>query len=231
MNDVTELKKRVGTAAANQIESGMRVGLGTGSTAVWMVRRLGERLQNGDLTDVIGVPTSERTANDAAELSIPLGTLEDFPALDLTIDGADEIDPQLNLIKGGGGALLREKIVAQASKQFIIVADGSKLVDRLGTTFKLPVEVIPFGHGSQLSFLESLGAQPALRVQEDGEPFLTDSLNYIYDCTFRDGIADAIDVAARLSARAGIVEHGLFLGMATMAIVSTADGVQVMPRP
>ncbi len=231
MNDVTELKQRVGTAAANRIESGMRVGLGTGSTAVWMVRRLGERLQNGDLTDVIGVPTSKRTANDAAAVGIPLGTLEDHPALDLTIDGADEIDPQLNLIKGGGGALLREKIVAQASQQFIIVADDSKLVERLGTTFKLPIEVIPFGHGSQLAFLASLGAQPALRLQETGEPYLTDSHNYVYDCTFPDGIADVTNMAARLSARAGIVEHGLFLEMATMAIVSTADGIQTLPRP
>ncbi len=228
MNDVTELKKRVGEAAAARIESGMRVGLGTGSTAVWMVRRLGERLRDGDLTDIVGVPTSERTAQEAASLGIPLATLEDYPTLNLTIDGADEIDPQLNLVKGGGGALLREKIVAQASEQFIIVADDRKLVDRLGTTFKLPVEVVAFGHGSQLTFFEGLGAQPALRLNDDGQPFLTDSNNYIYDCTFANGITDLMATAARLSERAGIVDHGLFLGMATLAIVSTADGVAVL---
>lgn len=232
MDSVTALKKRVGEAAADEIESGMVVGLGTGSTAVWMVRRLAERLQAGDVHDVVGVPTSKRTEEEAQSLDIPLTTLEEAPALDLTIDGADEIDPQLNLVKGGGGALLREKIVAQASKRLLIVADESKRVDRLGSTFKLPVEVILFGRDSQRRFLEGLGAQVAMRLQEDGTPYLTDSGNYIYDCDFTPGgIADADQLAAQLMARAGIVEHGLFLGMAQSAIVATANDVVRLHAP
>ncbi|MEL6271962.1 MAG: ribose-5-phosphate isomerase RpiA, partial [Chloroflexota bacterium] len=227
MDRVTELKKQVGEAAAAEIKSNMAVGLGSGSTAIWMVRRLGEMLQNGEVENVIGLPSSERTAKEARRLNIPLTTLSENPILDLAIDGADEIDPALNLIKGGGGALLREKIVAQASKRFIIVADDRKLVDKLGSTFKLPVEVIPFGHSSQRDFLQSLGAQVTLRTTEGGDPFTTDSGNYIYDCDFGP-IDDVPAMARRIVDRAGVVEHGFFIGMAERAIVASADGIQTV---
>lgn len=228
MSDILQLKKWAGEEAANLVESGMVLGLGTGTTAVWMVRRLGERLQSGAIKNIVGVPTSERTAEAAREANVPLTTLGDHPEIDITIDGADEIDPNLDLIKGGGGALLREKIVAQASKRFIVVADGGKLVKQLGTTFKLPVEVLPFGHLSQRRFLESLGASVVLRGQDD-EVYHTDSGNYIYDCEF-GGIGDAAALAHHIINRAGIVEHGLFLGMASEAIIATNEGIQHIKR-
>ncbi|MEM6285359.1 MAG: ribose-5-phosphate isomerase RpiA [Chloroflexota bacterium] len=228
MDRVTELKKQVGEAAAAEIKSGMVVGLGTGSTAVWMVRRLGAMLQNGEVEHIVGIPTSERTAEEAQKLNIPLTTLAENPVLDLTIDGADEIDPALNLIKGGGGALLREKIVAQASKRLIVVADDRKLVDKLGSTFKLPVEVIPFGHSSQRAYLENLGAQVMLRMQDDA-PFTTDSGNYIYDCDFGP-VDDVHGMARKIADRAGVVEHGFFIGMASMAIVASEDGIRTVTR-
>lgn len=224
---MTDAHKRMAGeyAADNLVQSGMVVGLGTGTTAVWLVRRIAERLDAGELHDIVGVPTSTGTEAEARRLGIPLGTLETHPAIDITIDGADEIDPQLNLVKGGGGALLREKIVAQASTRMVVVAGAAKLVNKLGTTFKLPVEVTPFGHTAQKTFLASLADEVTLR-SVDGEPFVTDNGNYIYDCHFADGIDDVAVLAETLIHRVGVVEHGLFVDIAEMAIVGDADGIR-----
>ena len=181
-NQRDELKRLAAEAAVQQVRSGMVVGLGFGSTAIHALRAIGEKVQLGELEDVQGVPTAESIARAAVDVGISLTTLEDHPVIDLTIDGADEVDPELNLIKGGGGALLREKIVAQASRRLVIVVDDSKLSDRLGSQFRLPVEVLSFGWGSQTEFLVDLGAEVHMRQQADGSPYQTDSGNYILDC-------------------------------------------------
>jgi ribose 5-phosphate isomerase A len=219
-----ELRKRAAERAVELIEPGMVVGLGHGSTAILAVQRIAELLKEGKLSDVIGVPCSSQVEEAARNLGIPLTTLEEHPGIDLTIDGADEVDGNLDLIKGGGGALLREKIVAQASRREVIVVDESKLSPALGTHRALPVEVIPFGWQSQALYLESLGATVILRKDNNEKTFVTDQNNLILDCGFGpianpDGLADA------LNARTGIVEHGLFLGLATDLIVAHAEGV------
>jgi ribose 5-phosphate isomerase A len=224
-----DLKRSAAETAVLQVRSGMVIGLGFGSTAIFALRRIGEMIQSGELRDVVGIPTAESIARDAVAAGIPLTTLEDHPKIDLTIDGADEVDPDLNLIKGGGGALLREKIVAQASQQLIIVVDSSKLSERLGANFKLPVEVLPFGWGSQAKFLEEQGAEVERRRSQEGTQFLTDSGNFILDCDFGE-IQDAFALAKRLEQRAGIVEHGLFLDLADEVIIARADGVQSIRR-
>lgn len=217
-------KQRAAEAAMEYVRDGMIIGLGTGSTADFFLQALAAALRTGRLRDIRGVPTSRQSEDRAIELGIPL--IEPAPAHtpDVTIDGADEIDPQLNLIKGLGGALLREKIVAQSSKQLIIIADAGKRVAQLGTKAPLPVEVVKFGHDLQASFLESLGCQPAIRRGADGNPFVTDNGHYIYDCRF-PAITDPAQLAHTLGSRAGIVETGLFIGMATIALV--ADDQQV----
>jgi ribose 5-phosphate isomerase A len=223
-------KKQAGERAAALITSGMVVGLGTGSTAIFATRRLGELLASGALSNVVGFPTSRSTAQEAANLSIPLLS-DDLPrAIDLTIDGADEVDPALNLIKGGGGALFREKIVAQASRRVVIVVDESKLSAALGTKHVLPVEVSRFGWQSQLRFLEALGGKPAVRKTPEGRPYETDQGNWILDCAFAP-IADPMDLASRLAARAGIIEHGLFCGIASQVIVAGESGIRELSRP
>lgn len=224
------LKRKAGEAAVNFVQSGMVVGLGTGSTAIWAVRRLAELLDRGELTDILAVPTSTATATEARELGIPLTDLEAHPHVDLTIDGADEVDPDFNLIKGGGGALLREKIVAQASRRLVITVDESKLSSQLGEQWAVPVEVIPFGWKSQQQFLEDLGAVACLRTRADGEVFATDQQNYILDCRFGP-IHNADELAGRLKGRTGVVEHGLFLRMATDLIVSGSKGVRLLTGP
>ncbi len=218
------LKQKAGDAAVYFVASDMIVGLGTGSTTVWAVRRLAELLDRGKLTGILGIPTSLATATEARQLNIPLTTLENHPQVDLTIDGADEVDPDFNLIKGGGGALLHEKIVAQASRRLIIAVDESKLSSRLGEQWAVPVEVIPFGWKSQQRFLEDLGATVCLRTGADETVFMTDQQNYILDCRF-EPIHDAIQLAEQLKGRTGIVEHGLFLKMATDLIVAGSKGV------
>lgn len=220
------LKRHAAERAAEFVESGMILGLGSGSTVYYALRRLGERISQGELRDVVGVPTSQVTARQARDFGIPLTSLEDHPRLDLTIDGADEVDPDLNLIKGLGGALLWEKIVATASRQLIIIVDGSKLVDQLGTRAPLPVEVVPFGWRLQMAYLEALGATPTLRRTADGEPYLTDGGHYIIDGKFA-GIDDPYTLATTLNVQPGIVENGLFLDMADMIIVGTPEGVDV----
>jgi ribose 5-phosphate isomerase A len=201
----------------------MRVGLGTGSTAVWAVRRLGGLLGDGTLTDVAGVPTSDASAREATDCGIQLTTLDDHPRLDLTVDGADEVSPTLDLVKGGGGAHLREKIVAQASERLVIVVDEAKLVPALGTGFAVPVEVVPMARHPERVFLESLGARVTQRSALDGTPFVTDEGNWILDADLGP-IADPAALLDRLRERAGVVEVGLFLGMASVVLVATPDG-------
>ncbi|MFY9550231.1 MAG: ribose-5-phosphate isomerase RpiA [Thermoanaerobaculia bacterium] len=226
---IAQWKREAAERAAAQIDSGMIVGLGTGSTAIFATRRLGELLKSGALRDVTGVPTSRATAEEARALGIPLLS-EDLPRdIDLTIDGADEVDAALNLIKGGGGALFREKIIAQASRRVIIVVDESKLSPALGTKHSLPVEVARFGWKSQERFLASLGTKPLVRQSTGGRPYETDQGNWIFDCAFGP-IADPAALAAKLAARAGLVEHGLFCGLASEVIVAGENGVREMAR-
>ena len=223
--DVIQLKRQAAEQAVQYVESGMVVGLGEGSTAVFAVRRIAQLLREGKLRDILGVPCSCKVEVQARALGIPLTTLEEHPVIDLTIDGADEVDPDLNMIKGGGGALLREKIVAQASCREIIAVDESKFSPALGTHWPVPVEVVAFGWRTQTGFLESLGAEPVLRLMNDGAPFKTDQGNLILDCHFGP-IPDPAQLAARLRERAGIVEHGLFLGLATEVVVASGEGIQ-----
>jgi ribose 5-phosphate isomerase A len=222
-------KTEAARAAAALVASGMKVGLGTGSTAIIATRRIGEALRTGELRGIVAFATSRATWEEAVRLGIPLLPDELPVDLDLTIDGADEVDPELNLIKGGGGALLREKIVAQASRRVVIVVDGSKPSPRLGSHWPVPIEVIRFGWRSQLRYLESLGATCRVRQAADGSEFVTDSGNMILDANFGP-IADARRLAAELGARAGIVEHGLFIDLATDLIVAGADGIRRSSR-
>jgi ribose 5-phosphate isomerase A len=230
-SDPSELgKAAAGKQAAEAVSPGMRLGLGTGSTVAHFLEALGKRFQNGELPGIIGVPTSIRTENHATELGIPLTTLESVECLDLTVDGADEVDPHLDLIKGLGGALLREKMVAQATRRLIIIADESKIVEKLGTRSPLPIEVVPFGWRSHLPFFEELGGSPVLRENQDGTPFCTDNGNYILDCRFSQGIHDPTALETALTQRAGIVESGLFLGMAQEVLVGGVGDVRSISR-
>jgi len=223
------LKKEAAEYAVRYVTSGMTVGLGTGSTAIFAIRHIGAMLKSGELKGIVGFATSKASWDAAVELNIPMLT-EDLPkGIDVTIDGADEVDPQLNLIKGGGGALLREKLVAQATKREIIVVDESKLSQRLGTLHVLPIEVLPFGWRSQARFLESLGAKYVVRQTADGREYHTDQGNLILDCDFGP-IADSTRLARALEARAGIVEHGLFLDLTHNVVVAGAAGVRELTR-
>ena len=229
MNKQDELKQKAAHRAVELIQSDMVVGLGTGSTTAFAVIRIGERIKSGDLENIVGIPTSIRTEKLAAEWGIPLCGLDDQPVIDVTIDGADEVDPDLNLIKGGGGALLREKVVAQASRKNIIIVDESKLSPRLGAHWALPVEVIPFAAKSAENFLKSQGAAVTLRLDNRRQPYQTDQNNFILDANFGE-MADPNAVAASLNERAGIVEHGLFLGLASDVIVAAEDGIRHLKR-
>jgi ribose 5-phosphate isomerase A len=222
----TLAKREAGFAAVDEyVRSGMRLGLGTGSTAVWAIRRVGELVSTGALSDVVAVPTSDASAAEAQSLGIALTTLDDHPRLDLTIDGADEVAPNLDLIKGGGGAHLREKIVAQASDRLVIVVDEAKLVPALGTSFAVPVEVITMATRPEHDFLTGLGATVTLRTTAAGEPFVTDEGNRILDAAFGP-IDDPAALLDRLQDRAGIVEVGLFLGLTTAVLVAGPGGVR-----
>jgi ribose 5-phosphate isomerase A len=227
--DLPRYNRQAAEEAVGFIESGMVVGLGHGSTAVFAVRRIAEFLKTGRLKEIVGVPCSAQVEAAARQLGIPLTTLEEHPIIDITIDGADEVDPQLDLIKGAGGALLREKIVAQASCREIIVVDESKLVPVLGARKALPVEIVPFGWRTQVEYLQSLGARAEVRVKGDRTFFETDQGNLILDCVFGP-IDQPTSLAARLSARAGIVGHGLFLGLATDVICAGPDGIRHLRR-
>jgi ribose 5-phosphate isomerase A len=220
MNDVAaEAKRAAAIEAVGQVRSGMVVGLGTGSTARFAVEEIGRRLVAAELRGVRGIPTSVSTREQATRSGIPLVTLEEQPVIDLTIDGADEVDGTGNLIKGHGGALLWEKIVAGASKMLVIVVDPSKLVERLGSTRALPVEVVRFGWKTHEDAIRALGAEPALRRNPAGDPLTTDEGHYLIDCTFPGGIGDPKAVHRTLKARVGVVETGLFLGFRPKLIV------------
>ncbi|MET0942276.1 MAG: ribose-5-phosphate isomerase RpiA [Mesorhizobium sp.] len=227
--DAKSLKIEAARAALGYVESGMRLGIGTGSTAEEFVRLLAEKAASG--MRITGVATSERTAALCRELGVPLATLDDMPELDLTVDGADEIDPSLSLIKGGGGALLREKIVAAASAGLVVISDASKLVDTLGR-FPLPIEVNRFGlKATEIAIARAaskLGlAGPLTLRMTNGEPFVTDGGHLILDASF-GRIPDTRALSEALHAIPGVVEHGLFLGLATAAIVASADGIETL---
>jgi ribose 5-phosphate isomerase A len=219
-------KEAAGRAAAKLVQDGDVVGLGTGSTAYFAVIALGERVKAG--LKIIGIPTSVATADLARRVGIPLTTLDEHPEIDITIDGADEIDPNLNLIKGGGGALTREKVVATVSKKMVVVADSSKVVKTLGK-FPLPVEVIAFARTVIEKKIGALGGLPKLRMRPDGSPYLTDNGNEILDCSFGK-IADPAGLARSLSEMPGVVEHGLFIGVAKVAFVGRGDSVEEFRR-
>lgn len=225
-----DLKRAAASRAIEFISSGTVIGLGTGSTVRPLLELLGARLASGALHDVVAVPTSEDTAQRCRVLGIPLTTLDEHPRLALAIDGADEVGPRLDLIKGLGGALLREKLVALAARRFIVIADGSKRVRRLGTKAPVPIEVVPFGWTTHLEFFQRLGSLPVLRLAKDGQPYRTDGGNFIVDCRFPRGLADPAAVARALGKRPGIVEDGLFLRMAHAAIIADAKGVRQITR-
>jgi len=226
--DVAKLKQQAAEKAVEFVESGMVVGLGTGSTAVFATRAIGQMLKDGRLKNVIGIPTSEATARVAQEWAIPLTTLDGHPVIDITIDGADEIDPNLDLIKGLGGALLREKIVAASSNHFVVVGDKSKKVNQLGTKAPVPVEVVPFARRPVKEYLESLGARVVERVIND-QTFISDEGNIILDAYFIP-ITNPVELAHSIRQQPGVVEHGLFLGMTTAVIVALPSGIEISHR-
>jgi ribose 5-phosphate isomerase A len=225
------LKQQAASEALEFVQSGMVLGLGTGSTTWYFVEILGERLKSGALQGIVGVPTSEKTAAQARDLGIPLSDLSKHPRLDLAVDGADEVDPNLNLIKGLGRALLREKVVEIHAERFVVIVDESKLVPRLGTRGPLPVEIVPFQAKAHVRWLNSLDCRAELWLEEDGSLAVTDNGNYLVRCWFRDGIDDPCALARALADRPGIVEHGLFLDMASAVVVAASEGTRVLERP
>ncbi|HEY1679803.1 MAG TPA: ribose-5-phosphate isomerase RpiA [Candidatus Sulfotelmatobacter sp.] len=214
-------KEAAARASLQFVKDGQVVGLGTGSTAAYFIQLLGERVKNG--LRVRGIPTSVRSKELAESLGIPLTTLDECQEIAVTVDGADEVDPQLRLIKGGGGAMLREKIVASATRQMIVVADASKQVKHLGK-FPLPVEVIRFAQALIKKRIEALGADVQLRLGSDGKPYVTDENHHILDCRFGE-IRDPEGLACELSAMPGLVEHGLFIGMASVALFARGSEI------
>jgi len=219
-------KEAAARASLQYVKDGQVVGLGTGSTAAYFIKLLGEKVKEG--LRIRGIPTSIRSRELAMSLGIPLTTLDECQEIAVTVDGADEVDPQLRLIKGGGGALLREKIVASATKQFVIVADASKQVERLGK-FPLPVEVIRFAQALVAKRITALGAHVQLRQGPDEKPYLTDENNYILDCRFGE-IRDADGLARTLSEMPGVVEHGLFIGMANVVLFARGNEIVELKR-
>ena len=220
--DQDQLKKLAAEKAVEDIKDGMIIGLGSGSTAFFALEKISEKLKCGKLKNIIGIPSSIDTRNKAVQFGIPLTTLNENPVIDLTIDGADEVDAQLNLIKGGGGMLLREKIIAQASRKFIIIVDESKLSEKLGEKWAVPVEVLQFAFSSEKLFLESLGAKISLRMK-NGETYITDEGNIIFDSNF-GVIEDVKKLSELINQRAGIAEHGIFLGIADKIICAKKNG-------
>ena len=232
---MTNLKKEAASQALSLVQSGMTLGLGTGSTTAYFIDLLGEQINSGTLKDILAVPTSEWTANRARSLGIPLTSLSWLsehrvatPLLDMAVDGADEVDPQLNLIKGLGRALLREKVVEVNTDKFVVIVDESKLVPCLGGKVALPIEVLPFEARAHVHWLNTLGCQAELWCEEDGSPVVTDNGNNLALCRFKDGIANPVELARALSDRPGILEHGLFLGMTKLVIVAGEHGIRFM---
>ncbi len=227
--DRDKLKQEAALRAVEFVEDGMTVGLGTGSTAYFVVEGLGARVKQG--LKIVGIPTSERTATQARSLGIPLATFAEHPGIDLTIDGADEVEQHsLNLIKGLGGALLREKIVAAASRRLVIVVDQEKLVDQLGDHTPVPIEVVQFGWQATAAKLTQLGAEPVLRHAHEDHPFITDGGNYTLDCRF-PRITDAKKLESDIISIVGVVDCGLFIGRASAVVVAATDGIHVLNAP
>jgi ribose 5-phosphate isomerase A len=228
-------KKQAAQDALQFVHDDMLLGLGTGSTTAFFIEGLGEKLRSGELRGVTGVPTSKETIQLARQAGIPLASLSEIfrgagpPYLDLAVDGADEIDPMLNLIKGLGRALLREKVIEMHALRFIVIADESKVVDRLGRG-PLPVEILPFEHEIQVRWLGTLGCRGELWLDSSGSPVVTENGNYLARCWFAGGIPDPYALARTLSDRPGIIEHGLFLDMGNLAVVAGRDGVQMLER-
>ncbi len=229
------LKREAALKALGFVRSGMILGLGSGSTTAYFIDLLGEEIKSGRLEAILAVPTSERTAEQARKLGIPLTSLgwlikhRSFtPLLDMAVDGADEVDPQLNLIKGLGRALLREKIIESYTDNFVVIVDESKLVPRLGSKVALPVEILPFEAEAHVHWLNSLGCQAEIWREEDGSAVVTDNGNNLALCRFEHGIEDPFGLARALADRAGIIEHGLFLGMARMVIVAGEGGIRIL---
>lgn len=229
MNDGVDLKARAAERALDFLDGVRLLGLGTGSTAERFTKRVGELYQSRDLSDILAVPTSIETAHLARDCGIPLTTLDEHPELDLTVDGADEVDPRLDLVKGLGGALTREKIIAHASRRFIVIVDEGKRVERLGTRGPVPIESLEFACGPVERAVHAEGASTSWR-RENGDLFRTDEGNLILDAAFEDGLADPERLNRWLSGLPGVVEHGLFLGMADAAVVAAESGVDVRSR-
>ena len=225
-SETERFKKAAAESAVARLQDGMIVGLGSGTTATLAVEAIGQRVREG--LKIIGIATSEKTADQARRLSIPLSTLEDRQAIDVTIDGADEVEAgTLNLIKGGGGNLLREKIVSAASSRMVVIVDERKIVRELGASWAVPVEVVPFGWKTTAKRLEQAGARPVLRMAPDGKIFVSDGGHYILDCAFGP-IRFPRELQAELDGTVGVVEHGLFIGIACQVFIGGPSGVQVM---
>jgi len=229
MKNQDVLKRKSAERAIEFVKSGMVLGFGTGSTFNHVLHVLAEKLNSGELENIVGIPSSQKTEELAMELMIRTDTLANYPILDLTIDGADEVDDSLNLIKGGGAAHLREKVIAQASKQFVIIVDESKISKFLGEKWAIPVEVIKMALDVEIIFLESQGAKVKQRLDAEGDLLITDEGNYILDANF-GVIKNPKKIARKLEKRAGIVEHGLFVNMADYVVVAKEDGIEVISK-
>jgi len=227
--DLNKLKNKAAVEAVKNVESGMVLGLGTGSTANFAIREISRLLKEGTLKDILGIPSSNQTEKLALELGIPLISFDQKSEIDLNIDGADEVDPNLNLIKGGGGALLREKIIAQSSTRNIIVIDEQKMSQKLGTKWAVPVEIIEFSYKPTAKYLEDLGAEVTLRKNQNGKIFKTDQGNIIADCNFGQ-IENLNELNQALNGKAGIVEHGLFIGITDEVIIGKPDTIEYLKK-
>jgi ribose 5-phosphate isomerase A len=226
---IEAFKKQAAEKAVEEIKSGMVVGLGTGSTVFYAIHKLAEEIRNGELFDIVAIASSLQTEKLALELGIPLITFHDKQSIDLTIDGADEVDIYLNLIKGGGASHLREKILIQSSERFIAVVDESKISKKLGEKWAVPLEVVKFAYPVVESFVDSINGVPSLRCYENGKPVMTDEGNYIIDANFGI-IQNPFELADKLENKAGIIEHGLFLHLTSKVIVAGKDGIKVLVK-
>jgi ribose 5-phosphate isomerase A len=231
---VQDQKRQAAYKAMEFVRNGMAIGLGTGSTMAYFIDLLGQKVNSGELDQISIVPTSIKTAHRAEELGIPMRNLSDVAWLDLAVDGADEVDPQLNLIKGMGRSLLREKIVELYARKFIVIVDESKLVNRLGTRSPLPVEIVPFEAEIHIRWLNTLGLRAELWLNDDNGPVTTDNGNYLALCYFTHlnpaGIQDPSRLSAQIKSHTGIVEHGLFLDMASLVVVAQSSGIRILER-
>jgi len=230
IEDEALLRQRAGEKAVDFVQSGMVLGVGTGRTTGYFINALGTKYQEGQIKDIQAVPTSESSAQLLRQYKVPITDLFFNPVLDLAIDGADEVDPDLNLIKGLGRALLREKVVEIHAKEFLVIVDETKMTPRLGTICPLPVEILPFEWKSHVAWLNTLGCEAKLWSEENGEPVVTDNGNYLAKMHFSEGIADVYSLAHALNQRPGILEHGLFLNMANRVLVAGTHEIKILER-